>query len=158
MPATALSDATSTDEHNDITLAAAASLEMARVELLTRLVESLTTTSFTRDGAFSLTTWLQRRAGFDATQARQLVRQAGLLKQLPAFTNALRSGATSLVHLDTLTTVATEPRMGHLEEFAIQLLEHACNLSVDDYTRVCAYWAELADDNTKLPTSARAAT
>ena len=153
MSTAALSDAISADEHNDITLAAVEGFEVARVELLTRLVESLTTTSFTRDGAFSLTTWLRRRAGFTPTQARQLVRQTGLLKQLPAFGDALRSQATTLAHLDTLTTVATEPRMAHLEEFATQLVEHACNLSVDDYTKVCAYWAQLADDNIASPTT-----
>jgi hypothetical protein len=139
------------DAVNEALLSGVEALDHARRLLLLRLVAAMHDDAYRRDGAASLTTWLQRLAGVTRAEALRLVRQASLLRRLDDFGNLYFANLITTNHLEALASVATERRQTTFDEFGQQLTEAALELGAEDFAKVCAYWAEQADEHTATP-------
>src|SRR5262249_54893372 len=85
----------------------AAHLDAAAHRLLTCIRRFDETGEWGRQGALSCAHWLSWRIGLDAVTAREKVRVARALGDLPAIDDALRLGKLSYAKVRALTRVAT---------------------------------------------------
>jgi hypothetical protein len=116
-------------------------------------VAALHDDAYRQDGATNLTTWLRRIAGASRTEANRLIRLANLLKRLDRFAEIYFAELVSTAHLEALADVATERRQTTFDKYGGQLVESALKLGAEDFSEVCAYWAEQADEHTAAPQS-----
>lgn len=142
------------DADNDIVLSHVAVVEQARVTQLVGLVAADTEQSFRRDGATSLTAWLITRSGYRKRDAVQLVKLVRVLRRVPGLLEALENGFCTVAHIEVLSTYATAAREKALEPFARQLVADAGVFPASEYERLCAHWADLADQHAVEPPGA----
>jgi hypothetical protein len=97
----------------------AAHLDAATHHLLTCIRRFDESGEWGRQGALSCAHWLSWRIGLDAMTAREKVRVARKLGELPAIDDALRHGKLSYAKVRALTRVATAENEGRLLELAL---------------------------------------
>ncbi|MBI5160792.1 MAG: DUF222 domain-containing protein [Micrococcales bacterium] len=125
-----LSTATSIDALADEIGALAANLDAATHRLLTCIREFDEREGWGKQGAKSCADWLCWRIGLDRGAAREKVRVARALGELPHIDDALRRGVISYSKVRAMTRVATP----HNEEKLLELAIHATGA---DLERIC---------------------
>jgi hypothetical protein len=96
----------------------AAHLDAATHHLLTCVRQFDQSGEWHRQGALSCAHWLSWRIGLDAMTAREKVRVARALGELPSIDEALRRGRLSYAKVRALTRVATAENEGRLLDLA----------------------------------------
>ncbi len=126
-------------------------VEKARVAQLLTLRSVAEDSSWGRDGAAAMTPWLQQRCGLIHADALALTKLVNLLRRLPGLAEALELGITTIAHLEALSAVATDRRSEAVEFYRRQLVADATALSAVEYEKLCARFAELADEHLAEP-------
>ena len=112
-------------------------------ERLRRLAEIERRRTYVRDGFLSASVWLARRAGLSPSDAKQQVRMARALEQMPVARVALSEGEVT----SSAARVLVEAREESPEEFAgweDALVDAARTLSVRELRAVVAHWRQAA--------------
>jgi Domain of unknown function (DUF222)/HNH endonuclease len=110
-------------------------------ERLRRLAEIERRRTYLRDGYLSASVWLGRRAGMSPSEAKQQVRMARAVEQMPVAQRALSDGDVT----GSATRVLVEARDENPEEFAgaeDTLVDAARTLSVRELRAVVAHWRQ----------------
>ena len=144
------------DHDNDALVALNAEVEHANNQRLLALFQASTHRTYQRDGATSLTPWLQRRLTMTPRQARTTARLIGLLHRLPTLTHALQRDAITTHHIEALDRHITHAHLEHLADYETQLLAHAVNLNAHQFEHICRRLAELLDEHHHQPTASEA--
>jgi hypothetical protein len=142
------------DADNDMVLSCVSEVEQARAKQLSGLVAVDSEQSFLRDAATSLTSWLVTRGGYRRGDALQLVKLVRVLRRVPGLLEALEGGFCTVAHVEVLATYATLAREHALEPFARQLVADAGVFPAGEYEKLCAHWADLADQHAVEPPGA----
>src|SRR5205823_7924954 len=117
------------DELEDDLLELERAANVLLAERLRRLAEIERRRTYLRDGYLSGSVWLGRRAGLSPSEAKQQVRMARALEQMPVASEGLADGEIS----GSAARVLVEARETNIEEFAGSedtLVEAARTLSV----------------------------
>lgn len=119
-------------------------VELLEVERLRRLAEIDKRRLFERDGFLSSASWLASRFKVGWGAARELIRVARSLEEMPATREALQAGDISLSGVKVLaaTREADPEAFVRSEE---QLVEAARIHSMSDLSRVVAYWRQAVE-------------
>ncbi len=119
-------------------------VELLEVERLRRLAEIDKRRLFERDGYLSSASWLASRFKVGWGAARELIRVARSLEEMPATREALQAGDISLSGVKVLaaTREADPEAFVRSEE---QLVEAARIHSMSDLRRVVAYWRQAVE-------------
>lgn len=119
-------------------------VELLEVERLRRLAEIDKRRLFERDGYLSSASWLASRFKVGWGAARELIRVARSLEEMPATREALQAGDISLSGVKVLaaTREADPEAFVRSEE---QLVEAARIHSMSDLSRVVAYWRQAVE-------------
>jgi hypothetical protein len=131
------------EELEDDLLELERSANVLLAERLRRLAEIEWRRTYLRDGYLSAAVWLGRRAGLSPSEAKQQVRMARAVEQMPVAQRALRDGDLSA----SAARVLVEARDENPEEFAgaeDALVEAARTLSVKELRAVVAHWRQAA--------------
>jgi hypothetical protein len=97
------------------------------------------------DGAKTAASWLSARCRVSRAAAKRRVRLGRTLRHLPAVAEAWRDGAIGLDQAGAIASARrhrTESSMARDEEM---LVAQAAELGFDDFSRVLAYWKQMAD-------------
>jgi hypothetical protein len=118
--------------------------ELLEAERLRRLAEIDRRRLFEQDGHLSVVSWLATRFKVAWGTAREQVRMARALEQMPVARDALERGDLSMSGVRVLVTArdADPDAFGRLEE---QLVEAARIHSTSDLQRVAAYWRQAVE-------------
>jgi Domain of unknown function (DUF222)/HNH endonuclease len=118
--------------------------EVLEVERLRRLAEIDRRRLFERDGFLSTAAWLVGRFRMAWGFARELVRTARALEEMPATRNAIDAGEISSSAMHLLARARdTDP--DEFRDFEAQLVEAARLHSVNDLKRVVAHWRDAVE-------------
>jgi hypothetical protein len=131
------------EELEDDLLELERSANVLLAERLRRLAEIERRRTYLRDGFLSGSVWLARRAGVAPSEAKQHVRMARVMEQMPVAQRALSDGELS----GSAMRVLVEAREESPEEFAgaeDALVEAARTLSVKELRAVVAHWRQAA--------------
>jgi len=126
-------------------------VEKARVAQLLTLLSVAEDSSWGRDGAPAMTPWLQQRCGLVHADALALTKLVNLLRRLPGLAEALELGITTIAHLEALSVVATDRRSEAVDFYGRQLVADASTLTAVEFEKLCARFAELADEHLAQP-------
>jgi hypothetical protein len=118
--------------------------ELLELERLRHLAEIDRRRLFERDGHLSGAAWLVSRFRMAWGMARELVRAARALEEMPLTREALQDGEISSSAARVLVRARDTDREA-FREFEPQLVEAARLHSVNDLERVAAYWREAVD-------------
>jgi len=119
-------------------------VELLEVERLRRLAEIDKRRLFERDGFLSSASWLASRFKVGWGAARELIRVARSLEEMPATREALQAGDISLSGVKVLAaTREADPEAFVRSEQ--QLVEAARIHSMSDLRRVVAYWRQAVE-------------
>lgn len=116
-------------------------VELLEVERLRRLAEIERRRLFERDGHLSAASWLATRFKVAWGGAREQVRIAGALDEMPETRRALDSGDLSMSAVRVLVT-AREADREAFQRSEVELVEAARIHSMHDLQRVAAYWRQ----------------
>ncbi len=97
------------------------------------------------DGARSAASWIAAEGNLPRAEAGRLVRRARNGRQLPEFAKAWADGDVNAAHLDVVARARnprTEDALAHDEKM---LVDYARTLPLPAFTRLMAYWEQLAD-------------
>lgn len=119
-------------------------VELLEVERLRRLAEIDRRRLFERDGYLSAASWLTSKFKVGWGAARELVRVARSLEEMPVSRDALEAGDISISGVKVLVAAreADPEAFGRSEE---QLVEAARIHSMNDLGRVAAYWRQAVE-------------
>lgn len=100
----------------------------------------------TIDGHRTMKHWIRAQTNCPVTDAGRLRRLSKACTELPAVTDALSAGHIGVAQADELARLHANPRCGdQLADVAALLLEHAEQLSFEDFRVVTRRWETLAD-------------
>ena len=97
------------------------------------------------DGARSAASWIAKAGNLPLAEAGRLVRRARNLRQLPEFAEAWKEGDINAAHLDVVAKARNSRTEDDLERDEKMLADYARTLPFPDFTRMMAYWEQLAD-------------
>jgi hypothetical protein len=124
--------------------------EMVEAKRLRWLADQDRRASFRRDGYLSSGAWLADRFGVAAGSAKEQVRVAQALEEMPEVRESFFQGAVG----SSAVRVLAEARREHPEAFAAgetSLVEAARTRPVEELRRVVADWSQCVDDHHALP-------
>lgn len=98
------------------------------------------------DGSRSAASCLARETHSSVRSAKQELRRARQLRNLPVVRAAVTAGDLSLEHVDLLGAAATEPRANLFAEHESTLVDQCTVLRYADAVRLVQYWCQRADD------------
>lgn len=98
------------------------------------------------DGSLSAATCLARDTHSSVRSAKQELRRARRLRNLPVVRAAVAAGDLSLEHVDLLGAAATAPRTELFAEHESTLVDQCTVLRYADAVRLVQYWCQRADD------------
>jgi hypothetical protein len=123
--------------------------ELIDAERLRRLAEIERRGLYTRDGHLSTASWLAGRFRMAWGSAREQVRTARALEEMPHARRALDDGDLSMSAVRVLVAArGTDPEA--FREREAQLVEAACIHSMQDLRRVVAYWRQAVERQAAL--------
>jgi hypothetical protein len=93
------------------------------------------------DGSLTPAQWLRANTTLSATDARQTVRSARLVRRNDALAKALAVGEITTGHVDALSRHVTPQRTDLFDRDADVLVDGARTLSVDDTNTMARRWA-----------------
>lgn len=97
------------------------------------------------DGAQNASMWLASRCRLPKAQARRVVRRGRELRHLPDCKRAWAAGDIAAAHIDVFTSLRRLPTEEALVRDEAMLVDQACTLRFEPFTRAVAYWKQLAD-------------
>jgi hypothetical protein len=123
--------------------------ELLEVERLRRLAEIERRATFRRDGHLSAASWLAAEFKVGWGAAREQVRVAGALEEMPKTREALDAGDVSMSAVRVLVAARqADPSM--FQESEKELVEAARIHSMNDLQRVTAYWRQAIEQQHAL--------
>jgi hypothetical protein len=125
------------------------SVELLEVERLRRLADIERRASFRRDGHLSAASWLASTFKVAWGTAKDQVRTARALEEMPETTRALDEGELSTSAARVLVA-ARETDPSAFERSETELVEAARIHSVQDLNRVTAYWRQAVENEQAL--------
>jgi uncharacterized protein DUF222/HNH endonuclease len=131
------------EELEDDLLELERSANVLLAERLRRLAEIERRRTYLRDGYLSASVWLARRACVSPSEAKQQVRMARTLQEMPVARQALADGELGA----SATRILVDARGENPEEFAgaeDALVDAARTLSVQELRTVVAHWRQQA--------------
>jgi hypothetical protein len=123
--------------------------ELLLGQLLARLVHIDRRSTWASEGRLSTVSWLRARYGVSAGMAKELVRLARNLDEMPRTRKALMAGDISSSAVRVLASV----REAHPAEFSAHeeiLVEAATKLSVRELGHAVTYWSQAVDGDVAL--------
>ncbi len=121
--------------------------EFSRLEcLISKTTEAFETWGeWATDGAKSAASWIAVSANMPVKVARRQVKRGRALRQLPVVSEAYANGAVTTTHVDDIVAVRNTRTEDSLQRDESLLVEQATKLPYADFTRVLAYWEQMAD-------------
>lgn len=97
------------------------------------------------DGARNGAAWLAHRTHMPHRTAQRRVRLAREVRAMPAVASAWVAGEIESGHVSALARARNERTAAPFERDEAMLVDHARTMRFDDFTRVLAYWSQVAD-------------
>ena len=97
------------------------------------------------DGAKTAVAWVASQCRVPKSYARRTVHRGKELAHLPEFARAWSEGRISSAQVDTISSVRNDTTEEALARDEQVLCDQAATLSVEQFTRAVAYWAQFAD-------------
>ncbi len=124
-------------------------VELLEVERLRRLAEIERRGIFGRDGHLSVASWLAARHRVSWGSAREHVRIARALEQMPETRRALDAGDLSMSAVRVLVA-ARDADPSAFQDSEAELIEAARIHTINDLQRVAAYWRQRVERESRL--------
>ncbi len=97
------------------------------------------------DGAKSAASWISVSANVPISTARRQLKRGRALRQLPILSEAYSKGEVGTAHVDDIVAKKNARTEDALQRDEALLVEQATKLPYGDFTRVLAYWEQMAD-------------
>src|SRR5271155_1478182 len=127
---------------------------MEQLHLLQARFESFTTEAigafetgeeWAVDGAKTAASWLATRCRVARAGAKRRVRLGRTLRHLPEVAGAWREGAIGLDQASAIASARRQRTEAAMDRDEAMLVAQAAQLGFDDFSRVLAYWRQMAD-------------